>query len=704
MKKILMILAVLFILAVPNIKVLALEDSFYEGEYIPGEYIKKFRNGIGKYEQLRFFRRKSDNRAVYCIELWEAISSNKLIPGYDNDQYLHSNMDYSNWERVMLISYYGYGYQNHTDDKWYVVTQFMIWKELSLDTNLYFTDKLNGNKIEKYEAEMNEINNLIQNHSNIPSIYNQTYQVKYKEPLIIQDTNNVLEKFNITGGNEIVTKKEKNTLTIMKNTIGESQIIFSNTDNMYSSRPIVYIDENGQNLLAAGSYYPIYMVVNVNLAYKNIKVIKLDKETSNLSQGDANLIGSKIQLLDKDYQLIALKEITDDHSLVFDNVPYGTYYLKEVTPGNGYLLNKALKQIVVDDNHDTYEFENQVIKNKIEITKYLKNPLTEEIKKENNATFSIYNTKKEKVAVLTTNRLGNAQVTLPYGNYTLVQDTGVKNHKFIKDLEFSITEDNLTQHFNLYNEELTATIKIMNIDSDSNLPILESGSIFKIKNLDTNRYIKDKDGNILELVTDEIGKTSTKLSSGIYQLEQVKVVDGYYETKEVYKFEISDDIEFQKDELENNYLEINVANKKKTGKLKLEKYTEYYLNDALTKTIKEKDFKVPIYASDDIYSKDGVKLYGKDEVVGILGIDEFDLYYGSYYLVVESTSEKQEFTIDNLDTKIVKLYKQIYEYEEKEEVIEFPNTLSNKSMLSNINLLPIVLGLSLMKRKKYETK
>ena len=80
------------------------------------------------------------------------------------------------------------------------------------------------------------------------------------------------------------------------------------------------------------------------MAYKNIKVIKLDRETGNLSQGDANLIGSKIQLLDKDYQLIALKEITDDHSLVFDNVPYGTYYLKEVTPGNGYLLNKALKK------------------------------------------------------------------------------------------------------------------------------------------------------------------------------------------------------------------------------------------------------------------------------------------------------------------------------------------------------------------------
>ena len=93
--------------------------------------------------------------------------------------------------------------------------------------------------------------------------------------------------------------------------------------------------------------------------------------------------------------------------------------------------------------------------------------------------------------------------------------------------------------------------------------------------------------------------------------------------------------------------------------------------------------------------------------MGILGIDEFDLYYGSYYLVVESTLEKQEFTIDNLDTKTIKLYKQIYEYEEIEEieeVIEFPNTLSNKSMLSNINLLPIVLGLSLMKRKKYETK
>ena len=53
-----------------------------------------------------------------------------------------------------------------------------------------------------------------------------------------------------------------------------------------------------------------------------------------------------------------------------------------------------------------------------------------------------------------------------------------------------------------------------------------------------------------------------------------------------------------------------------------------------------------------------------------LGIDEFDLYYGSYYLVVESTLEKQEFTIDNLDTKTIKLYKQIYEYEEIEEIVK----------------------------------
>lgn len=54
------------------------------------------------------------------------------------------------WEKISLIAYYGYGYfdskVNHTDLKWYSVTQFMIWQVVPHGYDIYFTDKLDGKK------------------------------------------------------------------------------------------------------------------------------------------------------------------------------------------------------------------------------------------------------------------------------------------------------------------------------------------------------------------------------------------------------------------------------------------------------------------------------------------------------------------------------------------------------------------------------
>ena len=71
-----------------------------------------------------------------------------------------------------LIAHYGYGYPNHTDLKWYGVTQYLIWNELGLD-DLYFTDSYYGNRITAYTNEIDEMNSLINNH------YNKVYSVLY---------------------------------------------------------------------------------------------------------------------------------------------------------------------------------------------------------------------------------------------------------------------------------------------------------------------------------------------------------------------------------------------------------------------------------------------------------------------------------------------------------------------------------------------
>ena len=53
-----MVLIVLLSIIISNNKVYALENSFYEGEYIPNGYIIKIKNNFIKYDQLRFIRKK----------------------------------------------------------------------------------------------------------------------------------------------------------------------------------------------------------------------------------------------------------------------------------------------------------------------------------------------------------------------------------------------------------------------------------------------------------------------------------------------------------------------------------------------------------------------------------------------------------------------------------------------------------------------
>ena len=129
--KFILLLAV-FTIFLSGSRVYAKSDSFYEGEAVTGAYLKKFKPGAstGKYEQMRIFRRTSDHQAAYCIEIWETLASNQTMMGYEDDYLLHTNLTNDVWEKIQLISYYGYGYKNHTTDNWYAASQYLIWKAI----------------------------------------------------------------------------------------------------------------------------------------------------------------------------------------------------------------------------------------------------------------------------------------------------------------------------------------------------------------------------------------------------------------------------------------------------------------------------------------------------------------------------------------------------------------------------------------------
>ena len=750
MKKTLMVLIVLLSLfIVPNFEVNALTDSFYVGEYLSGEYIVKLKNQTGKYEQMQVFRRKNDNRIAYCLELWEGINENKTLTGYDNEQYNYANIDYSDWERVMLISYYGYGYQNHTGQKWIAITQFMIWKTLSPDSTLYFTDTLNGKKVSKYEQEMEEINNLIRSHATLPSFNNQIFTTKYKEDYQVIDTNNVLDKYDITSYNTNKVSKTNNTLTTSTTTIGENTVILANFSTIYSNNPTVYVDPNGQDLLIPGNYNPIYSIVKFNLPEGNITVTKLDRYTNTkIPQGSASLSNSKFILMDKDNTLISTKTITNNNELTFDHLGYGTYYLKEVESGEGYLLNDEIIEIEVNNNYVYVNFYNQVIKEKIIIKKYIRNTMTNEIAVEEGALFSVYDSSNKKITTFKTNYDGKYELTLPYGLYTIKQDSGKSNYLLTDDFTVNVTSNNLTKTYELYNDKLTTNIKVINTDFDSKLPILESGATFKIKNIETNDYVKDENQEDIILKTNSHGFTDfITLSSGSYKIEQLDSVDGYQINDGTFIIEINENSNFKYDNNNQRYFEITIPNTKQKGKVKIKKSTEYYLNDKLSETEVE-DIMIPIYAKDDIYSKDGLKIYSKDsEVTKFVTTTDLsytkELIFGSYYIKDIFNDSIIDIIIDNEETKNIDLLEKMYNYvnelpnndynasneediknenndcekvkdnndsdindnnKSDNEIIDVPNTFTTNIEYFNTDILLIILGLILIiKGKKHES-
>jgi hypothetical protein len=161
MKKIKFFLILLIALLLsPSLLVKEATTSFYEGEYIEGIWINKYNpfDKVTYYQKARFFREVGTNDFAYCVQAFRFFKENQTYTSTENTVF-----DYGTRDKIIKIAHFGYGYKNHTDLKWYGVTQFLIWKELNYE-DIYFTDIAYGNRIDIYEEEIEELNNLVNNY------------------------------------------------------------------------------------------------------------------------------------------------------------------------------------------------------------------------------------------------------------------------------------------------------------------------------------------------------------------------------------------------------------------------------------------------------------------------------------------------------------------------------------------------------------
>lgn len=435
------LMSILTIIFLPSITANAKTYSFYKAEYIDGVYYNMYNPNTERlhYQRGMVFRERSTNEFAYCIEPFRLF--------VDDQEYYDTNVNYLSQvakERIAMLAHFGYGYKNHTDIKWYAVTQLLIWKEANPEGDYFFTEYLNGPRISLYENEINEMYNLVDNYTKLPSFAKKTFNTVEDNNLVLTDTNNVINNYT-TNDNSVTIKN--NQVTISNNTSGQKEITFTRKDDFYNKPIIFYESSFSQNLVDTGDINEISFKITLNTQPTNVKITKLDKTTHSITpSGDAKLDGAKFAVYNSNMQKITEVTIKNNQAIL-KNLDYGTYYLKELKAGTGYNLNPELLKFTLSKDNPNLELstENDVIKAKIKIHKLYGST---NFQPEANVAFNIYNSKNELVKSITTDELGNAEIELPYGTYTLIQISSANGYEKINPLTFTVSS-NKTLTYNL---------------------------------------------------------------------------------------------------------------------------------------------------------------------------------------------------------------------------------------------------------------
>ena len=564
-------------------------QAIWPSEHISNIYIKKERgDGYIKYQQARFIRRSEDNKFVYCLQPYVEIDNN--LPYYNiarRDYASVLNMSQAQWERVSLLAYYGYGYGNHTDHKWYAITQVLIWRTVEPTSDIYFTDTLNGTKnSSKFASEIAEIESLISNHYKAPNLNVNDLVIPLGQTVTLNDSNGVLNQYNVKSQENVQATISGNTINIKATGIGSAKLTLEKKDKVYNENPIVYYSNHSQNVMRVGSYDPLVKSFNMKIIGGRVEIVKKDFDNGlTTPQGQATLKGAVYGVYDAENNELITQLTTDDNSYaISDYLPkLGQFYIKEISPSTGYNLDDQKYYFTLDENTllikvDVFE---KVIKRNFEFTKILGSNKTGIMTSEVGSKFAIYDINGNLISEEITNEEGKIHLSLPYGKYTLKQLTSPDGYELMKDYQFEVKEEGKTINKVFSNAEITSRLKVIKID-DSGNSIAKAGIKFKIKDLYNNKYICQTVSypttkTYCEYETNEEGILITPypLNSGDYQLEELdQYIDGYLWNKEPLKFSINNNSNIYSSDEFDAILDVKFVNKEVKGNIELIKYGE----------------------------------------------------------------------------------------------------------------------------------
>lgn len=416
MKKLkkMLLLVVLLLIPVFNIKAGTL-DSYIDWTLDRSVFAHQYKNGKESITNLAMI--KANGKIAYCIE--PGVLAEKQ--GMYNSSYNTADLKIAiaDLKRLSLIGYYGYGYKGHEAKEYYMATQELIWRMFGVE-NAWWTDSKEGGNTFNIEYYKNEILKLVDNYEVSPSFdIKDNYIVG--EEIVLEDKNNVLNEYDIELSNNIVKDDNKIKIKLDENNS------FKLKRKSNGKRPIFYYKDGKQTIASFEYAYDFSKDYNIKASYGKIIVDKYDFDTKDkisVKEG-LNLEGATYELFDINDNLVCSAKTDSNGIIIFDNLEYGTYYIKEKVPSIGYTLDDNKHTVILDSDNlsVTVKSYEKIIENTVNITKVLNDTKSGVMSPEDGVTFGIYDENETLVSTYTTNSDGKISFELPYGRYILKQLT-----------------------------------------------------------------------------------------------------------------------------------------------------------------------------------------------------------------------------------------------------------------------------------------
>lgn len=640
-----------------------LNDTTIKMNRMDGIYAVTNLNGQDRIFYLNMYQ--MNGKVSYCIELGVNVTTGIY---HSTGDFSITSLNEKEIEYIRSVSYFGYGYKDHNDYRYYMATQEIIWEYLT-GIDVVWTNELsvNGARIDisSYKEDIFKDRSEYYKEIDFDVLVKESYSLGTN--FILSDINNVISDYKIVSNVHSLANIDGNSLVIdiLDDYIGEEKIILKK-DEYYNYDSELYYYDNSQKLISNGNFKIISEEVSFRIEGFKIKGQVIDQDTlANVPLGQATFEGAVYELYNENRELLDIYTTNVDGTFYIENLPYGVYYVKQIKASEGYLLNSDEIMIELYEGDLELRLEQKLISNVVEIKKVYGN--NEKYIPEDNILFQIFDYNGDLYEEILTNNEGIATVWLPYGNYLFHQESTTLGYSKVLDFEVVIDKEQSDKLFyNLVNEFIGSKVKIRTFQQDSGKTFFDGIFTYRIRKSGESNYLEFEGNDIFE--TNQNGELVLPMifSYGDYILEQVSVPKGVFKNSNSLEFTIDDqtDLQFVDGDL---FIELDVFNQFIMGSLEFLSNEEvFYISNNDYDYKKEPRVETPfsLVANQDIIVN-GEILYHEGEEIQDVSTDSKglamveNLYLGSYCLIDLSTEQRECFSFESNSSNEKEILKKI---------------------------------------------